>query len=220
MDDIDGIGPLEGQIVALEDSLGSASALTAEFQLELTRMQATIADANREVYRLSTGISAGLRRSFDDLLFGSAELSEVLKDLGDSILRTTYSASVRPVADHFGGVLGGSIEGVIQSLMPFAKGGAFTQGRVTPFASGGIVGGPTMFPMRGGMGLMGEAGPEAIMPLRRGADGKLGVQAAGGGRPVNVTMNISTPDVQGFQRSQGQIATQVSRALSRANRNR
>lgn len=66
---------------------------------------------------------------------------------------------------------------------------------------------------------MGEVGPEAIMPLARGPDGRLGVQA-GGGRSVNVVMNISTPDVQGFQRSQSQIAAQVSRALARGQRNR
>jgi phage-related minor tail protein len=74
--------------------------------------------------------------------------------------------------------------------------------------------------MRGGQGLMGEAGPEAIMPLARGADGRLGVQAAGGGRAVNVVMNVTTPDVQGFQRSQGQIAAQAARALARGQRNR
>jgi len=48
------------------------------------------------------------------------------------------------------------------------------------------VGGPSLFGMSGGrLGLMGEAGPEAIMPLKRGADGKLGVAAAGGGTVVN-----------------------------------
>ena len=67
---------------------------------------------------------------------------------------------------------------------------------------------------------MGEAGPEAIMPLSRGADGSLGVRMQGGGRPVNVVMNVQTPDVQGFQRSQSQIAAQLSRALMRGNRNR
>lgn len=69
-----------------------------------------------------------------------------------------------------------------------AKGNVFSAGNLVPFANGGVVGAPTMFPMRGGStGLMGEAGPEAIMPLRRGADGKLGVAAAGqNGGKVNV----------------------------------
>jgi len=89
---------------------------------------------------------------------------------------------------------------------------------VMPFAKGGIVSGPVTFPMRGATGLMGEAGPEAILPLSRGANGKLGVEMAGGGRPVSVTMNISTPDAEGFRRSKGQIAAQVSRAIARGNR--
>jgi phage-related minor tail protein len=76
-----------------------------------------------------------------------------------------------------------------------------------------------MFPMRGGTGLMGEAGPEAIMPLARGPDGRLGVMAAGGGRAVSVVMNITTPDVDGFRRSQSQIAAQMNRALARGQRN-
>jgi len=97
-----------------------------------------------------------------------------------------------------------------------------SQGRVMPFARGGIVSGPTAFAMRGATGLMGEAGPEAIMPLARGPDGRLGVQAAGGGnaRPVTVVMNITTPDVEGFRRSESQIAAQMSRVLGRAARNR
>jgi lambda family phage tail tape measure protein len=104
--------------------------------------------------------------------------------------------------------------------MPFEKGGAFAQGRVMPFAKGGVVAQATAFPMRGATGLMGEAGPEAIMPLARGADGRLGVQAAGSARPVTVVMNITTPDVQGFQRSQTQIAAQAQRMLARGQRNR
>ena len=57
-----------------------------------------------------------------------------------------------------------------------AKGNIFNQGSVTPFAQGGIFDKPTIFPMANGTGLMGEAGPEAVMPLSRGIDGKLGVK--------------------------------------------
>jgi phage-related minor tail protein len=65
-------------------------------------------------------------------------------------------------------------------LLPgFAKGGAFSHGQLIPFASGGVVGGPTTFAMAGGRtGMMGEAGAEAIMPLRRSKSGALGVVGA------------------------------------------
>ncbi|MEH6776222.1 MAG: phage tail tape measure protein, partial [Cereibacter changlensis] len=118
------------------------------------------------------------------------------------------------------GVLAQGMNALLSGALPFAEGGAFSAGRVMPFARGGVVSGATEFPMRGGRGLMGEAGPEAILPLARGADGRLGVQMAGGGQAVTVVMNVTTPDVQGFQRSQGQIAAQMGRALARGQRNR
>ena len=136
------------------------------------------------------------------------------------MIDAAYSAAVRPVTNHLGGLLANGMESIIGGLMPFANGASFSQGRVTPFAHGGIVNSPTTFPMRGGTGLMGEAGPEAIMPLTRGADGRLGVRTQGGGSPVNVVMNISTNDVAGFQRSQSQIAAQIQKVISRGQRNR
>ncbi len=74
------------------------------------------------------------------------------------------------------------LQDAVGAALPFAKGGAFSQGRVMPFAKGGVVSSATNFAMRGGAGLMGEAGPEAIMPLARGPDGRLGVQARAAGR--------------------------------------
>jgi len=58
--------------------------------------------------------------------------------------------------------------------MGFAMGAMFNLGKVVPMANGFVTDGPTLSPMA----LMGEAGPEAVMPLSRGADGKLGVQAS------------------------------------------
>lgn len=58
------------------------------------------------------------------------------------------------------------------------------------FASGGVVSKPTLFKFAGGTGLMGEAGAEAIMPLKRGPSGNLGVEANGGIQPQQVNYNI------------------------------
>ncbi len=71
-----------------------------------------------------------------------------------------------------------------------AKGGVF-DGGVQRMARGGIVNQPTIFPMASGMGLMGEAGPEAVIPLSRDASGRLGIK--GGGTTVNVINNTSAP---------------------------
>jgi len=87
-----------------------------------------------------------------------------------------------------------------------------SHGNVVPFANGGVVTSAAMFPMAGGKrGLMGEAGPEAIMPLKRGSDGKLGVAVGGGG--TTVVMNITTNDANSFRSSKRQIANEMKRAL-------
>jgi phage-related minor tail protein len=73
--------------------------------------------------------------------------------------------------------------------------------------------------MRGGLGLMGEAGPEAILPLKRGSDGRLGVAAgAPGERGAPITVNITTPDIAGFRRSEAQVAAGLARAVARGRR--
>ncbi|WP_417245925.1 phage tail tape measure protein [Celeribacter sp.] len=217
--DINGLDRFEDKVAQMESAIGGAEAMAAAFNQEMGRLQATVAETQREVSKLDSGISRGLKKAIDGLVFDGDTLADALKGLGESMLNAAYNAAISPVTSHVGSVLGTGLEGVIQSLMPFEKGGAFAQGKVMPFANGGVVSGPTYFPMRGGTGLMGEAGAEAIMPLSRGADGKLGVQAQGGSRPVNITMNITTPDVQGFQRSQSQVAAQLSRALGRGSRN-
>lgn len=214
------IEELQDQVAALEATLGASGAMVSAFEGELTRMQETLLFTGREVNTLSNGIGGGLRRAFDGLIFDGLKLSDALRMVAQSMIGGVYNAAMKPVQGAVGGVLAQGINSVLGGLMPFKDGGAFSQGRVMPFAKGGVVTGPTTFPMRGSLGLMGEAGPEAIMPLARGADGRLGVQAAGGARPVTVVMNIQTPDVQGFQRSQSQIAAQAMRALSRGQRNR
>jgi hypothetical protein len=213
------ISELEAQIVALGETIGATSGLVAAFEGELARMQDSLVFTGREVNSLSTGIGSGLRRAFDGLVFDGVKLSDALKMVSRSISDTVFNIALKPIQNSIGSILAGGLNGLLSTGMPFEKGGSFSQGRIMPFAKGGVVSSPTQFPMRGGTGLMGEAGPEAIMPLTRAADGSLGVQASGG-RSVTVVMNIQTPDVQGFQRSQSQIAAQAMRALGRGQRNR
>jgi phage-related minor tail protein len=211
---------LQDQIAALEGTLSGTIGMVGVFESELSRMRESLVFTGREVGVLSTGIGGGLRRAFDGLVFDGTKLSDALRSVAKSMIDTVYGIAMRPVQNALGGAIASGVSGLLGGMMPFERGGSFSQGRVMPFAKGGVVATPTAFAMRNGRGLMGEAGPEAIMPLARGADGRLGVQAASGGRAVTVVMNITTPDVQGFQRSQSQIAAQAQRMLARGQRNR
>ena len=214
------IDELQDQIAALEATLAGSAGMVAAFDGELSRMRDSLVFTGREVNTLSSGIGGGLRRAFDGLVFDGVKLSDALRGVARTMADTIYGVAMKPVQNALGGALAQGLNGLLGGLMPFEKGGAFAQGRVMPFAKGGVVAQATAFPMRGATGLMGEAGPEAIMPLARGADGRLGVQAAGSARSVTLVMNITTPDVQGFQRSQTQIAAQAQRMLARGQRNR
>lgn len=200
------IEEIQDQIAALEATLGGTSSVVGAFEGELARMRDSLVFTGREVNALSSGIGGGLRRAFDGLVFDGMKLSDALKRVAQTMIDTVYNVAMRPVQNAIGGAVAQGLAGLLGGMMPFAK--------------GGVVSSPMSFPMRGATGLMGEAGPEAILPLTRGADGRLGVQASGGTRPVTVVMNIQTPDVQGFQRSQSQIAAQAQRMLARGQRNR
>jgi phage-related minor tail protein len=141
--------------------------------------------------------------AFEDAILKGKRLSDVLRGLASDIARVILRRSVTdPLANAAAGILGGinfrglfgpsastNVGGVPFSAVTNANGNIFSSGSVVPFARGGIVNGPTMFPIAGGRtGLMGEAGPEAIMPLARDGAGRLGVR--GGAPSVTVVNNI------------------------------
>jgi phage-related minor tail protein len=205
---------LEAQFAGLEGTVGGLEGATAAFRRELEGVQGGMKEAGREASGMSRSVTSSLRRAFEGVVFDGRRLSEALASVGEGISGAVLNQALAPVQS----AVGKGVQSLIGGMLPFAKGAAFSGGRVAAFARGGIVDGPTQFPMRGAVGLMGEAGPEAIMPLARGADGKLGIRGSGGGS-VHVTMNISTPDVAGFRRSESQIAAEMSRALQRGRRN-
>lgn len=121
-------------------------------------------------------------------------------------------------------------------ILPFAKGGVGVAalrpiqrlatsstselfGGVTPFAKDGVVAAPTYFGSDGGVGLMGEAGAEAVLPLQRGPDGVLGMATAGdGGNGPRIVFNVTAQDAASFRKSEGQIAAMLTRAVGRGQR--
>lgn len=155
-------------------------------------------------------------------------LSGIVKDIAAMILKITV---INPLMEGlFGskatggtgasqGLVGaavGAISNVLKGMMTKSANGNVFQGHIQPFANGGVLTGPTLFPMDGGTGLAGEAGAEAIMPLRR-INGRLGVDATvkGGGNTVvnNVTVNVqggSDP-----QKTGDIVAEKVMRAIAK-----
>lgn len=116
-----------------------------------------------------------------------------------------------------GATIGGWI-GKAFDWLKSANGNAFNSTGVMAFANGGVVTSPTMFQYGGGnLGVMGEAGAEAILPLQRGADGKLGVKMHGNASGVSVTNNFTINGTMD-SRTQQQIAAQVYASTVRASR--
>jgi lambda family phage tail tape measure protein len=185
---------------------------------EETRVVTIDADTSKverslnELDRLSRGFGRSLTSALEGAAVRGQTLSTVLQGLGQRLVDLALRSAMKPLENSIAGALGN----IASSVLPFAKGGV-VGGGVQPFAAGGIVSAPTFFPMAGGRtGLMGEAGSEAILPLARGSDGRLGVHGGGGGS--HVVVNISTPDASSFRRSEAQVSAQLARAVARGRR--
>ena len=131
--------------------------------------------------------------------------NSVLKDLSRIFARAAFFQTLEML---FPGL------GKVAKVTESAKGNVIAKNKIVPYAMGGIVNKPTLFPMANGAGLMGEAGPEAIMPLRRGRNGKLGVQASGSGIG-NITVNVdaSGSSVEGDQDRAGELGKMLGAAV-------
>ncbi|MBX3581305.1 MAG: phage tail tape measure protein [Rhizobiaceae bacterium] len=172
-------------------------------------------DALRNLEKLSASFGTQLTGALKGAALGGKDLEDVLRRIGLNLAGLALEQGLKPLqslaGSFFSNLLGG-----LAGLTPFAKGGV--PGHVVPFASGGVVSAPSYFPLGRNVGVMGEAGAEAIMPLQRSADGRLGVAAAGGGASVNVVFNVSTPDATSFRKSEAQITGMLARAVSRGAR--
>ena len=151
-------------------------------------------------------VAKGLTNAIEGLIDGTKSLGESLS----GVLRQMASLFLQAGIGSFRGADGTGGSGL---LGLFANGGVIAKNKIVPYASGGIVDKPTLFPMANGAGLMGEAGPEGILPLRRNSSGRLGVEASGSGTNIVVNVDASGTQVQGDNSRGRQLGDAISAAV-------
>jgi len=177
--------------------------LKTEYIAELKKLQ-DMKEMKVLVDKVRTGVGDLVRAPLTALMDETRDmgdvLEDVLRDIGMSVLETLYQETITkpledllmksiskmtaPIADALSNLLGGIAGGLMTGIGSMIGGAFFAEkglvvnnGRVTTFDRGGLINKPTIFPMANGMGLMGEKGTEAVMPLSRDESGRLGVRA-------------------------------------------
>src|SRR4051812_6615411 len=172
----------------------------------------------KDLTAAAQGFARAMTQAFSASVTGGKQFDDVLKSLAlrlsDLAVKLAFKPLEKSLTSGITSLLSGLTGGVTGSTASNSTTAA--SGAIKPFAAGGVIGTPSYFPlMNGGVGLAGEAGPEAIMPLKRGPDGRLGV-AGGGGN--SITVQIATPDLESFRRSESYITGQIARAVARGQR--
>jgi len=198
--------------MADEDDSSSSSFDTGGLRSLNTLTQSLTKSAQAFGKSITTAFASGIveGKRFED----------VLRSIGSSLSQSLLKSALKPLQNTISSWLGSGINSLAGLFTGGMGGGGGGGGSpVSFFADGGVVAAPSYFAMGRGLGLMGERGAEAIMPLSRGPDGKLGVRAGGGDRrPVSVTVQVSTPDADSFRRSEAQVSAAIARAVARGNR--
>ena len=192
---------LKQEIFKVTDALGDEADSLSKTQIEalakvnlaLTEQETLSEKLLAKWQSVADTIATSMGNAMMSIVDGTMSVKDAFRSMATDIIKQLYQVLVVQqmvgswnATTKTGSGIAGAIMGAFQ-----ADGGAWQGGsQIQAYANGGVVGGPTYFPMAGGKtGLMGEAGPEAIMPLKRGANGKLGVQAEGGSGGVTVIQN-------------------------------
>jgi phage-related minor tail protein len=168
-----------------------------------------LSDVSLELDRigdLADGVARSISNAFRGALSDGKSFKSLLGDIAKSFADIALKAAIRPLGDLVGGMVGN----LFAATNPALAG-------VTPFAKGGVIASPSYFPLGQGLGVMGEAGAEAVLPLQRGSDGRLGVGSGGGGA-INVTFNVTASDARSFAASEAELSAMLLRAVKRGTR--
>ncbi len=188
---------------------GAGNALREGAEAAKTAWEATaeaVAKAQEKSREIAQGLAQDITGPIKEALTSgeftwetfAGAISRIAQNLATRLIDLAFKPIENALINAFSG--GG---GFFASLFGFARGGVFAGGaELTAFARGGVVNRPTVFPFARGVGLMGEAGPEAILPLRRGKGGRLGVEMNGDGAGAAASMstriiNVLDPSVVG-----------------------
>ena len=195
------------------DGMGDTSTdvWTVKVDADTTALQTEL----RAATTLGRQFSSTLVNAFEGIAIKGRSVGDVLKGLALRLSDLALKSAFRPLEQGFATALSGLMSGSVG----FARGAAFQGGLPVPFANGGVIQSPITFPLGGGrMGIAGERGAEAIMPLSRGPDGRLGV-AAPRGTGLQITFNVTATDAESFRRSEAQISAMLARAAALGQRN-
>ena len=208
-------------IQALGITVDSSFPKTAAGLEEQINKNLELVKVEQERIDLANTIGSAMEDSLMSMVEGTKSVKDAFRDMARDIVRHLYKVLVvQRAINAIGGMIGGPVGNAL-STYGQADGGAWKSGsQIQAYANGGVVGSPTYFGMRGGKtGLMGEAGPEAIMPLKRGANGKLGVQMEGGGGQnvvINQSFNFQANGDDSVKKIIAQAAPQIAQMTKKS----
>jgi lambda family phage tail tape measure protein len=189
--------------------------------MALDEQQKVLDKAREQQKEIADVISSSFGDAFMSIVDGTSSVKDAFRNMASYIIKELFRILVvQQMVNALAGAITGTGAAPTSTSIPpplprptaSANGNAFYGGNVIPFAKGGVVDSPMMFPMAGGnTGLMGEAGPEAIMPLKRGKGGKLGVVAESQGNVViNQSFNFSANGDESVKKIIAQAAPQIA----------
>ncbi len=188
---------------------------TYNFKEELKKVADSAMDLQSNIGELAVGAVNKLADGFVELaMTGKASFGDlarsILADLQRMILKAAFFNALFGLFPGLQGFLNFEKGGVVSKS---AKGNVFSENKIVPYASGGVIDKPVIFPMAKGIGLAGEAGPEAIMPLKRGKGGRLGVESSGGSTNIVVNVDASGSSVEGEEQQGRELGRAIASAV-------